>query len=57
MVKKLDNILDRDFEIFNGIIIELKEAGLDAQKIRITEMFDELRYSEELKNKLIKNQV
>ena len=59
MLKKLENILDKDFEISNGTIIELKEAGLDTQKIRITEMFDELRYSEELKmrNKFIKNQV
>ncbi len=59
MLKKLENILDKDFKISNGTIIELKEAGLDTQKIRITEMFDELRYSEELKmrNKFIKNQV
>ena len=59
MLKKFENILDKDFKISNGTIIELKEAGLDTQKIRITEMFDELRYSEELKmrNKFIKNQV
>lgn len=59
MLKKLEKILDKDFKISNGTIIELKEAGLDTQKIRITEMFDELRYSEELKmrNKFIKNQV
>lgn len=59
MTKKLESILDEKVEISDKTLVELREAGLNTQKLRLTEMFGEFKESEEckLRNKMIKNQV